>query len=223
MKAPRSGVSSSATRLDRPGHSLPWAQLSVHRNASDCKGRGRAIARRGLDGVLVCSKDANGHSFRRTRRLATAAWRARRGLGVGVGGGPAGCIAAATRAKRGGASRRVVIASGCASARRKQRGKYLIRRRARASAQHRIPKNLAAFAPAATNCSCAAFGLHCRSAAEGCVDGLYGACESGKLVGAGDGASDGKSLASIRLGPAKAPSAERRILQRPRRTALLSP
>jgi hypothetical protein len=188
LKAPRSGVSGSATRLDRPGHSLPWAQLSVHRNASDCKGRGRAIARRGLDGVLVCSKDANGRSCRRTRKPATAAWRARRGLGVGAAGGPAGSIAAATRAKRGGASNRVVIGSGCASARRER--KRPTRRRARASAQRRISKNLAAFAPAATSYSCAAFGLHCRSAAEGCVDGLYGAYESGKRAGASDWARD---------------------------------
>ena len=195
MKAPRSGVEGSAARLDRPGFYLPWAQLSVYRNASWCKGRGRAVVRRGLGGGCVCSRGASSHSCRRIPNRDIAARPAVRQRGVGARGELAGRIAPANMAKRSGVSNLGSTADGCVRGGPSGRPSRLAcwrscrQSRARASAQHSIPKNLAAPGPAATSCLCAAAVLHCRSVAAGCADRLYGACGSVKRACVGGWAS----------------------------------
>lgn len=196
MKAPRGGVNGSTTRLDRPGLQLPWAQLSVHPNASACKGRGRAATHRGLGGGCVCSKGASSRSRRCLPKPGIAAQSAGRQRGVGAVGGPAGRIVPASTVKRGGATSLGSTASGaaqggqsrprrrsnCRSSSRKSRRSS----RARASAQRRYSKNLAAPGPAVTSASRAAAALRCRSAAEGCADRLYGECGNARRGGVGD-------------------------------------
>ena len=83
----------------------------------------------------------------------TAAPLFRRGLVVGAAGEPAGSIAIATRANHGAVSNHAVIASGCG---RRKIGAIRPGRRARASAQPTILKNLVALALAAMSYSCPA-------------------------------------------------------------------
>jgi hypothetical protein len=215
MKAPRSGVDGSATRLDRPGYCLPWAQLSVPRNASECKRRGGAVARRGLVGGCACSRGVSSRSCRRIPRPGIAAWSATRQRGVGVAGAPAGRIAPAITVKRGVVSSLGSIASGCARGGQSAMlsGGVCRQSRARASAQHSIPKNLAAPGLAATSASCAATALRCRSAAGGCADRLYGACGSVKRAGVGGWKSGCALLMPPHRLHGEVPSAERPLLQ----------
>ena len=81
--------------------------------------------------------------------------------------------------------------------------------RARASAQHLFPQNLAVPAPAALSCLCSAPALRFRSAAAGCADRLYGVCNNVKHGGANGGAL----FVVTRLSPAEVLLAERRILR----------
>ena len=118
------------------------------------------------------------------------------------------------RASCAGASNLVSTGSGCVpsapskTSRLHQAQRLPPTSRARASAQHLFPQNLAVPAPAALSCLCSAPALRFRSAAAGCADRLYGVCNNVKHGGANGGAL----FVVTRLSPAEVLSAERRIL-----------